>query len=375
MAEVATRNGLSALATAARSIGLFFFLLLVAARALAGSVNLAWDPPTGPAPAGYKVYYGPAAGNYPSSVDVGSTTSYTVSGLAEGVTYHFAATDYDVSHTESGFSNDVSATVKTPRRILVPDGTSEKQVFVGYPETRWFAMTVEPGKTYVIDAVDPSGELTANAMGTLGVFAPDGVSAPPEASVDCTGANGPRPPAVDVASDGIRCVLRTALPTAGMQQNKRPVYVKVTRADPVLLGGGAQFKIRARESTIYGRWVTNGYAYHVEVENTTGDAMCVEVARYPASGLTYTTGPGWSGSIASFQMTVPAFGAVKQVIPNGSLVGGNGEGTLRVNACAMPTNLIPGALHVSTYAFDPVSERFLYFLTSTANEGKTRSTW
>ncbi len=111
MAEIPAPNGSRALATAARSIGLFLFLLLVATPALAGSVNLAWDPPTGPAPAGYKVYYGPAAGNYPSSVDVGSTTSYTVSGLAEGVTYHFAATDYDVSHTESGFSNDVSATV------------------------------------------------------------------------------------------------------------------------------------------------------------------------------------------------------------------------------------------------------------------------
>ena len=78
-----------------------------------------------------------------------------------------------------------------------------------------------------------------------------------------------------------------------MQQNKRPVFVKVTRFDPAL-GGGAQFKIRARESTIYGRWLTNGYDYHVEVENTTGDTMCVEVARYPASGLTYMAGPGWS---------------------------------------------------------------------------------
>ena len=83
----------------------------MAARALAGSVTLAWDPPTGPAPAGYKVYYGPAAGNYPSKIDVGNTTTYTVSGLTEGATYHFAVTAYDASHTESGFSNDVSATV------------------------------------------------------------------------------------------------------------------------------------------------------------------------------------------------------------------------------------------------------------------------
>ena len=85
-----------------------------------------------------------------------------------------------------------------PTRLLVPDGTAEGQTFTAYPETRWFTLTVEPGKTYVIEAVDPSGDLTANALGTLNVFAPDGMSAPPEASVDCTGANGPRPPAVDV---------------------------------------------------------------------------------------------------------------------------------------------------------------------------------
>jgi hypothetical protein len=258
-------------------------------------------------------------------------------------------------------------------RVLVPNGTSESQTFTAYPETRWFAMTVEPGKTYVIDTVDPSGDLTANAIGTLNVFAGDGVSAPPEANVDCTAANGPRPPAVDVASDGIRCVLRTALPN-GTLLNKRPVYIKVTRMDPAT-GGGSQFKIRAREATIYGRWLTAGYDYHVEVENTTGDTMCVEVARYPASGLTYTPGPGWSGAIASFTLTVPAFGAVKQVIPNGNLVGSNSDGPLRISACNSPVNLIPGALHVSTFAFDTVASRFIYFFTTTANDGKTRSTW
>ncbi len=268
-----------------------------------------------------------------------------------------------------------AALAMTSSRLLVPDGTSEGQTFTAYPETRWFTLTVEPGKTYVIEAMDPSGDLSANAMGTLNVFAPDGISAPPEASVDCTGANGPRAPAVDVASDGVRCVLRTALPAAGLQQNKRPVYVRVTRMDPAL-GGGAQFKIRVREGTVYGRWLTAvGYDYHVEVENATADAMCVEVARYPASGLTYTVGPGWSGSIASFQLNVPAFGAVKQVIAKGSAVGADTEGTLRLNACGSPLNVLPGGLHVSTYAYDAVADRFIYFFTGTANEGKTRSTW
>ncbi len=57
------------------------------------------------------VYYGPSAGNYPTRIDVGNTTTYTVPNLVEGATYHFAATAYDASHTESGFSNDASATI------------------------------------------------------------------------------------------------------------------------------------------------------------------------------------------------------------------------------------------------------------------------
>jgi PKD repeat protein len=101
-----TFNCLTALARAA---GLFLLLLLVAARALAAGVGLAWDPVT--SASGYVVYYGPAAGNYPSRIDVGNTNTYTVTSLVEGATYHFAVTAYDGSHAESGFSNDVAGTV------------------------------------------------------------------------------------------------------------------------------------------------------------------------------------------------------------------------------------------------------------------------
>ncbi len=90
---------------------LFVLLLLVTVRAFAGSVSLSWDPVSNPTLAGYKVYYGPAVGNYTSSVDVGNVTTYTVVNLVEGQNYHFAVTDYDATHTESAFSNDVSATV------------------------------------------------------------------------------------------------------------------------------------------------------------------------------------------------------------------------------------------------------------------------
>ena len=259
-------------------------------------------------------------------------------------------------------------------RGLIPDGSSLQQTFGPYPDTKWFAIEVEPGKTYVIEAADVSGDLAANAIGTLGIFDQDLVSPPPEANVDCTAVNGPRPPAVDVAKDGIRCVLRTAPPTFPTVLNKRPVVVKVTRMDPAT-GGGSKFRIRAREATIYGRWLTTGYDYHVEVENTTADPMCVEVAAYPASGLTYSPYYGWLGGVGTFTMNVPAFGAVKNVTPAGTKVGSDTEGTFRIGACASPLNLIPGALQVSSFAFDTVANRFIYFFTTTANEGKTRSTW
>ncbi len=275
-----------------------------------------------------------------------------------------------------GSAADMGASepVVIPARLLVPDGTSIKQTFGAYPDTKWFALGVEPGKTYAIEVADVDGDLTANAIGTLNLYDVDGVSPPPEASVDCTAANGRRPPAVDVAGDGIRCILRTAPAAFAVFLNKRPVYVKATRKDPAT-GGGSQFKIRAREATIYGRWLTNNFDYHIEVENTTGDAMCVELASYPATGLSYDPYTGWDNLIGVATLTVPAFGAVKTVTPMGSNVNGDTEGTFRIGACGSPVNLIPGALHVSTYAFNSTLNKYVYFFTTTANDGKTRSRW
>ena len=90
---------------------LFIVLLLTTVRAFAGGATLAWDPVNSPALAGYVLHYGPSAGNYTSRIDVGNTTSRTISNLTEGATYHFAVTAYDALHTETGFSNDVSATI------------------------------------------------------------------------------------------------------------------------------------------------------------------------------------------------------------------------------------------------------------------------
>jgi fibronectin type 3 domain-containing protein len=83
-----------------------------------GFVNLIWDAPitnedgsTLNDLAGYNVYYGTASENYSQSIDAGNTTTYTVANLADGLTYYFAVTAYDISGNESEYSNEVSKTI------------------------------------------------------------------------------------------------------------------------------------------------------------------------------------------------------------------------------------------------------------------------
>jgi len=95
----------------------FMVVLLVAAISFAYDVTLSWDPPTTNIDgtpitdlAGYKVYYGNSSGTYTSSIDVGNTTTYTITGLQPG-TYYFAVTAYDTSGNESDYSNEVTETI------------------------------------------------------------------------------------------------------------------------------------------------------------------------------------------------------------------------------------------------------------------------
>ena len=111
MAEELAGSKSSALHAIFHPVSLFFVLLVVSVHAIAGSATLAWGPVNSSALAGYMLYYGPSAGNYPSKIDVGKTTSRTVTNLTEGASYHFAVKAYDASHSESGFSNDVSTTI------------------------------------------------------------------------------------------------------------------------------------------------------------------------------------------------------------------------------------------------------------------------
>ena len=250
-------------------------------------------------------------------------------------------------------------------RALVPDGSSLFQTWSGDTE-KWYELIIEPGKTYVIEALDPNGDYPNGSVDGLGVFALDGISAPLETTQLCgTSGFGANSAAPGLSNFGYRCIVRTNFPAFANTQDKRKLYIKV-----VGLGAFPSFQIRARESTIYGRWTTNGYDFHAELQNTTGQPVCAEVNLYPNSGTIYN-----GTSPHSSQLTIPAYGANKVVIPNGTQVAGDNRGALRIHACFGNVNLNTGALLVSTYAYNPVTDKLLYFFPTTANNGANSNSW
>jgi hypothetical protein len=70
-------------------------------------ITLSWDPNPEANLKGYKVYYGPASGNYSFMVDAGNRTSLTISGLEARKTYYFAATAYGPAGEESDLSDEL----------------------------------------------------------------------------------------------------------------------------------------------------------------------------------------------------------------------------------------------------------------------------
>jgi len=99
-----------------RSILFLISILLCALliqHADAASVTLAWNPNSEPDLAGYRVYYGKASRSYESVIDVGSQTTYTISGLEDGKTYYFAVKAYNFIGVESALSDEL----KYPRPL------------------------------------------------------------------------------------------------------------------------------------------------------------------------------------------------------------------------------------------------------------------
>jgi VCBS repeat protein/fibronectin type III domain protein len=97
---------------ASRFAAIIIVMLATGATAAAQtSVTLAWDPNTETNIAGYAIYYGTSAGNWPTAVNVGNVTQTTVSGLTRGQTYYFIARAYNTDGAYSGPSVEVTAQI------------------------------------------------------------------------------------------------------------------------------------------------------------------------------------------------------------------------------------------------------------------------
>jgi len=134
-----------------RYLKFIFFLLLpctlyaVTPIAYAAQVAVSWDISTGPV-SGYNLYYGTTSGDYDYSVNVGNSTSCTISGLQEGVTYYFAATAYN-DIDESDYSDEIAHTISPVSMTNYEDAEDGLS-------TRWQIYDNSPGGATIKNVYD-----------------------------------------------------------------------------------------------------------------------------------------------------------------------------------------------------------------------------
>jgi len=97
--------------TAAVSLSILFAaaLTLFSPATIAVDVELAWDASAGPDVGSYKVHWGLSSRSYSNKVDVGNTTSHTLTGLDAAEFYYIAVTAHGLDrNSQSAFSNEIS---------------------------------------------------------------------------------------------------------------------------------------------------------------------------------------------------------------------------------------------------------------------------
>lgn len=139
-------------------LGPIFVMLfcLIPMSLTATSLQVSWNANTESDLSGYRVYVGNATGNYTSCVDVGKATSYRIYNVTQGKTYYIALTAYDTSGNESGYSQEVRASIPASTtsgsstspslRILSPVAGS---VLSRLPQLCWSAQSLTKFSLYL----------------------------------------------------------------------------------------------------------------------------------------------------------------------------------------------------------------------------------
>ncbi len=93
----------------ARLLAAALFTICWAHIVEAADLTVAWDPSSDGSAIGYILLYGTGPGAYSQQIDVGDTTSYTIHGLSDGVTYYLTVRAYDATGGLSDPADEVSA--------------------------------------------------------------------------------------------------------------------------------------------------------------------------------------------------------------------------------------------------------------------------
>ena len=141
----------------------FICLALLSPDGHSAQVTLGWDANTDPSIAGYKIYYGESSGSYQVVTDAGMNTVYTISNLQSRSTYYFAATAYNTSGIESGYSNEVSYSTPAACTYSISP-TSQQAGSSGSPGA--VSVTTSPGCVWTVASNVSWITLTSNSSVT-----------------------------------------------------------------------------------------------------------------------------------------------------------------------------------------------------------------
>src|SRR5262245_53481999 len=131
-------------------------MMCLAPSAYAQTIKLAWDPSPDSSVAGYNIYRSQQSGVYSTPVNgsnIVTTTSFADSGVHSGITYYYVVTAVNTSGVQSGYSNEILATVP----VLT---TNKAPVVNAGPDQ---AITLPAKATLAANATDdglPNGVLT-----------------------------------------------------------------------------------------------------------------------------------------------------------------------------------------------------------------------
>jgi hypothetical protein len=129
------------------------------------TVTLAWDPSVSKSVAGYRLYEGLASKTYTNVIDVGNSTTASISGLETGVTYFFAVAAYDAQGLEGALSAEITFTLPVPPSQLQVVGVQGGQTIL--------SGTGQAGHTYdilVASAVSDWKVIGTVTVGPTGSF-------------------------------------------------------------------------------------------------------------------------------------------------------------------------------------------------------------